>query len=100
MDWKWIKGYEGSYKAFTSGEIRSMSRPIVYNGTTSLSKERTLKSSFDGNYFTITISKNGNSKKVLHHRIILETFTGPCPPGQEARHVDGDRSNNQLSNLE
>ncbi len=35
----------------------------------------------------------------LVHRIVLETFKGPCPKGMESRHLDGIRSNNKLSNL-
>jgi hypothetical protein len=30
----------------------------------------------------------------------LETFVGPCPPGMEARHLDGNKFNNNLYNLE
>jgi hypothetical protein len=36
-------------------------------------------------------------KKV--HRIVLEAFVGMCPEGMEARHLDGDRQNNHVSNL-
>lgn len=32
-------------------------------------------------------------------RIVLEAFVGPCPPGMEACHGDGDVSNNRLTNL-
>jgi len=34
------------------------------------------------------------------HRMVLEAFIGPCPPGMLARHVnDRDRGNNHLDNL-
>lgn len=33
------------------------------------------------------------------HRLVLEAFVGPCPPGFECRHLDGDPSNNCLDNL-
>jgi hypothetical protein len=33
------------------------------------------------------------------HRLVLETFVGPCPPGMECCHEDDDRGNNVLSNL-
>jgi len=33
------------------------------------------------------------------HRLILEAFVGPCPPGMVACHNDGDRSNNTPGNL-
>ena len=35
----------------------------------------------------------------LIHRLVLETFVGPCPPGMECRHLDGNPSNNSLKNL-
>lgn len=33
------------------------------------------------------------------HRLVAHVFHGPCPPGQEVRHLDGDSSNNNATNL-
>lgn len=33
------------------------------------------------------------------HRIVLETFVGPCPDGMECDHKDRNRSNNHIENL-
>ncbi len=33
------------------------------------------------------------------HRLVLEAFVGPCPPGMEGCHNNGDPWDNQLSNL-
>lgn len=33
------------------------------------------------------------------HRLVIETFVGPCPKGMQCCHGDGDRTNNALSNL-
>ena len=33
------------------------------------------------------------------HRLVLETFVGPCPEGCEALHNDGDRTNARVDNL-
>lgn len=33
------------------------------------------------------------------HRLVLEAFVGPCPPGMEACHNDGSPANNHLPNL-
>lgn len=33
------------------------------------------------------------------HRLVLLAFVGPCPPGCECLHHDGNRSNNRLPNL-
>lgn len=35
----------------------------------------------------------------LVHRLVLETFVGPCPEGMECRHLDGTRTGNWLNNL-
>jgi hypothetical protein len=33
------------------------------------------------------------------HCAVLEAFVGPCPPGKECRHLDGNGQNNKLQNL-
>ena len=33
------------------------------------------------------------------HRLVLETFVGPCPEGMEGCHDDGNKQNNSLGNL-
>lgn len=33
------------------------------------------------------------------HRLVLETFVGPCPDGYQCAHLDGNTKNNHLSNL-
>lgn len=38
--------------------------------------------------------------KLFIHRAVLLTFKGPCPPGQESRHLDGQPKNNHDTNLE
>lgn len=34
------------------------------------------------------------------HRLVTAAFIGPCPRGREVNHIDADRTNNHLSNLE
>jgi lambda repressor-like predicted transcriptional regulator len=51
-------------------------------------------------YLTVRIRVDGRSHFVQVHRLILEAFDGPCPPGYEARHFpDPDRTNNRPQNL-
>lgn len=33
------------------------------------------------------------------HQLVMQAFVGPCPDGMEIRHLDGDPTNNALSNL-
>jgi hypothetical protein len=40
-----------------------------------------------------------NTVRLYVHRLVLEAFIGPCPPGLECRHLDRDPSNCRLDNL-
>jgi hypothetical protein len=42
---------------------------------------------------------NGEGRRFFVHRAVLEAFIGRCPPGMEARHLNGDRADNHLVNL-
>lgn len=50
-------------------------------------------------YLTVTLCRRGEHHQKLVHRLVLETFVGPCPDGMECCHEDGNRSNNKLTNL-
>jgi hypothetical protein len=36
----------------------------------------------------------------LVHRLVLDAFIGSCPEGCEVNHIDSDKKNNVVSNLE
>lgn len=61
-----------------------------------------LKSTPDrSGYRQVTFKRGteGEYKTWKVHRLVLETFVGPCPEGMECRHRDNNRANNELSNL-
>ena len=43
--------------------------------------------------------EGGVHKELAVHRIVCEAFNGPCPDGQQCRHLDGNPSNNVSTNL-
>jgi len=91
--WKDIPDYTGLYQASTLGQIKSL---IKYNGT----NQRILKLKIRKNgYLQVILCKDGIHKHYLVHKLILETFVGPCPPGMETRHLNGIRIDNKLINL-
>lgn len=47
----------------------------------------------------LLLSLCGGRSAVQIHRFVLECFEGPCPEGMQCRHLDGDPTNNTLSNL-
>ncbi len=50
-------------------------------------------------YILMTLFRDGRPHPRFLHRLVLETFVGPCPEGMEACHYDGDKTNNSLANL-
>jgi hypothetical protein len=50
-------------------------------------------------YAQVSIRRGGRATTFSVHTLVLTTFAGPCPQGCEARHLDGTRLNNRLSNL-
>lgn len=50
-------------------------------------------------YKVVQRSVNNKTKQKYLHRVLLEAFVGPCPDGCEALHINGDRTDNRLSNL-
>ena len=52
-----------------------------------------------GGYRYTFLYVNGRQHTIAVHRLVLLVYRGPCPAGQETRHMDGDRSNNALRNL-
>lgn len=53
----------------------------------------------NGGYLTVAVRKDGKYYYFLIHRLVLETFIGPCPEGMECLHGDGSRTNNRVENL-
>jgi len=52
-----------------------------------------------GGYHRVNLSHDGHRRAVVVHKLVLITFVGPCPPGMQCRHLDGNPSNNHVSNL-
>lgn len=51
-------------------------------------------------YPGVTLYNSARKKVDAHiHRLVLETYVGPCPEGMECRHLDGNPANNHLDNL-
>jgi hypothetical protein len=101
--WKDIAGYEGHYQISNHGRVKSLDR-IAYNGQSDhLLKGRILSSrkSMAG-YNTVQLWKNNKGKIQLVHRLLAIHFIlNPNPEiFDQVNHLDGNRANNNLSNLE
>jgi hypothetical protein len=52
-----------------------------------------------GRYSTVNLSDGVKKVARYVHRLVLETFVGPCPTGLVCCHDDGDPTNNRVENL-
>jgi len=51
-------------------------------------------------YRRITLRKDGKNNSLKVHSLVMLAFIGPRPDGMVTNHIDGDKQNNCLSNLE
>lgn len=94
--WKAIVGAEGRYEVSDQGRIRR----VLAGKATRVGRILKLHVRPKDNRVAITLRVNGANKSNSVHRLVAESFIGPCPPGKEVNHLDGDPANNKVENLE
>lgn len=103
-DIKSINGYEGIYVISNSGDVWSLSRPYINNKgkTTKIKPIKKINSFLDGkgNYKMVGLSKDGKRIKYLLHRLVAITFIEKKHGKDEVNHIDGNKQNNYIENLE
>ena len=100
--WKPVVGFEGIYEVSDQGGVRSIDRTIVCKDGRYIPAKGKMLAPFEDRhgYLRATLSRDGRSRKYFVHRLVLDAFVGPKQDGEETRHLDGDRANNFLCNLE
>ena len=104
MTEKWLPllNWESYYEVSNEGQIRSKLR-IRKKNTISEAKQRggnLLKQIASKNgYLLANLTGIGKRKQILVHRAVLMTFCGIPKNNQECCHNDGNRKNNNISNL-
>jgi len=88
--WKDVIGYEGFYQVSNLGNVKGLKRNKV--------KSQTLNS---WGYKIISITKpNTKVKSVLVHRLVAKAFIDNPENKEQVNHIDGNKSNNCVHNLE
>jgi hypothetical protein len=97
-----VAGSNGLYRCGTDGSFYT--RLPIKGGRNKklLRRWRRVKPFMLGKYYGVSCRLPGSTKNKnsLLHRIILETFKGPCPPGMECCHRNGNKLDLQITNLE
>ena len=98
-----IKDYEGLYEVSNYGIVKSLCRTVTrVDGRTMRIKEKLLKLIKNNNgYYNVHLCKNGKMKFALLHQLVWDNFTEMVTPkGFEIDHIDGNKLNNCIDNLQ
>ncbi len=100
--WKAIAGFEGRYDVSDLGRVRSWRGGADKSRPDSVRKSKMVRPWVNWNgYHLVTLVGLGKKKHKTVHSLVLEAFVCPRPsPATESSHLDNDRGNNCLSNLE
>jgi hypothetical protein len=90
-EWRDIPGYEGLYQASNMGWIKSLVGR----------KERILKPVMHSNgYMRVSLYIDKKLQQKYIHRLVAETFLANPQNKSEVNHLDGNKTNNHVENLE
>ena len=95
--WRPIKDFPG-YEVSNLGNVRSF-----YNNRYGIKSDfRILKGSVDKStgYLKVSLWKNGKGATKSVHRLVADAFLDKCESKNDVNHIDGNKLNNCISNLE
>jgi hypothetical protein len=96
-EWRDIPGFEGKYQVSTLGNVRSIDRTVgsrVYSG-------RILRPRLEKRgYLRLTLSSGSFRKTDSVHRLVAIAFIENPQNLPAVNHIDGNKTNNKLENLE
>lgn len=98
--WKDVVGFEDNYKVSNYGIVISKKRYVNNNGKLVLKKEKMLSSSMVNGYLQYDLYVDGERHKVYAHRLVAQAFILNPENKPDVNHKDGDKTNNNVNNLE
>lgn len=100
--WKSVVGYEGFYEVSNLGSVRGVDRILKREKGPYLQKGQLLKQRPNPKgYLMVGLNKVGAVKKcVAVHRLVAEAFLGPKPDDLVTCHVNGNKTDNSVENLQ
>lgn len=95
--WKPIEGYEGLYEISNMGNVKSLPkcRGRYEGGEKILKQHRS-----EQGYMKVTLCKDSKVKSFRVHRLVAEAFIPNQENKVQINHIDGNKCNNNINNLE
>lgn len=103
--WKSIPGFEEMYIISNYGNVKGLQRQKIanINGSKTIVCERSLKPYKGGKnqgYLRVCLSKDNKKTIGVIHRLVAELFIPNTFNKPAVNHIDGNKYNNNVSNLE
>ena len=98
--WRDIEGYEGLYQVSNLGNVKSLKfGPKNHPGVHSQPRTLRITKSSTG-YTHVQLYKEGKSSTILVHKLVAKAFVPNPLAKPEVNHIDANRANNKVENLE
>ena len=99
--WKDIEGFEGIYQVSNFGRVKSLDREITnLVGRTYSVKGVVLRQTLRNGYQRVILSLDGKATHVSVHRLVALAFVDNPENKEYVHHIDSDKMNNHMDNLE
>ena len=102
-----VLGYEGLYQVSNYGRVKSLERKnIFYCGLRKKHLERPTKEKIlnynksNRGYLQVCLTKDGKPKTYTVHRLVAKAFLPNLKNKKQVNHIDGNKENNNIDNLE
>jgi len=100
--WLPVIGFEGIYVVSDKGRVKSVDRICTHkNGKQFRYKGKMLSGYYNiGGYHAVDLYRNSRRTHKLVHNLVMDSFVGVKPKGMDVNHINGNKEDNTLSNLE
>ena len=100
--WKDVIGYERCYQISSLGRLKRKEKKIVNKGNIHTLRERIINPYRDKKGYLVYRLKcdNGKIKRYFAHRLVAIHFISNPENKPEVNHIDGNKENNCVNNLE
>ena len=97
--WKDIEGYEGLYQVSNLGRVKSLDRTIAHKRFGQCKRKGVILKQVERRGY-LWVDLTGKNKAVSVHRLVAEAFIPKLKGKNQVNHIDENRSNNRVDNLE